>query len=188
MTLLGQHTAAELRDWLEALDYQVNHVDAAFTAFGPTWQARDPASMQAWLADWKAFRARYDEAHKKAQHAVIVAHANPLAPDAVVPVEEEWQGVHLALAPAPTTTRGDFQDLYNRLAAVRGTPIDLSQTPQPTATDVDLGAYKAAGAVIRAGERAARQVGGGGALVGGLLLAGGAIAVAGIVGLRLVMR
>jgi hypothetical protein len=56
------------------------------------------------------------------------------------------------------TAKGDFQDLHDRLVAAQGKPIDLSKTPQPTATDADLGAYKIADAAIRAGEAAARDL------------------------------
>ena len=56
------------------------------------------------------------------------------------------------------TGKGDFQDLYNRIAAAQGKPVDMSKLPQPTAADADLATYKAADTVIRAGEAVARKV------------------------------
>ena len=63
----------------------------------------------------------------------------------------------LSKTPGATGT-GDFQDLYNRLTAAQGRPVDMSKLPQPTAPDADLTAYKAADTVIRAGEAVARQI------------------------------
>lgn len=156
MTFLNHHTVAELRDWLAAIDYQVNQVAAAYVAFVPTWQAKDATAYAEWAADWQRFQTRYAAAHAKAQRAIARAFGMP---DSVSPVEDEWQEVLHALSrTAGVSAKGDFQDLHDRLVAVLGKPIDLSKTPQPTATDADLDAYKAADAAIKAGEAAVRSV------------------------------
>ena len=95
----------------------------------------------------------------RARGAIARAQLELGMPDSVIPVEDEWQGLVHALAKTPgTTAKGDLQDLYNRLCAAQGKPIDLSRMPQPTATDADLGVFKAADAAIKAGETAARRV------------------------------
>jgi hypothetical protein len=159
MTVLGHHTVAELRDWLSALDYQAGQIANAHGAFAPTWKVRDAAALSHWEEDWQAFVARYGAARAKARAAIARAQFEIGVPDSLIPVEDEWNGVQHALTKTPgTTSKGDFQDLYNRLAAAQAKPIDMSATPQPTATDADLNVFKAADATIRAGEAAGREL------------------------------
>ena len=159
MTILGHHTVAELRDWLAAVDYQANQIAGSFKSFAPTWSAHDGATARDWSSDWSAFLSRYRTARARALLVIGRAQVELGIPDSVIPVEDEWQGVQNALARTPgSIAKGDFQDLYNRLSAAQAKPIDMSATPQPTAVDADLGAYKAADAVIRAGENVARTV------------------------------
>jgi hypothetical protein len=159
VTILNHHTVAELRDWLAALDYQIGQVAAAHAAFATIWELRDPVAHHEWAGDWKALQTRYGIARAKALGAIGRAQLEFGVPDSMIPVEDEWQGVLHALShTVGVTAKGDFQDLHDRLVAAQGKPIDLSKTPQPTATDADLGAYKIADAAIRAGEAAARDL------------------------------
>jgi hypothetical protein len=158
MTVLARHSVAELRDWIAAIDYQMGQVGAAYAASAASWQAGDRAGEHDWLADWQALHTRYTLARARAEGAVGRAKLEP-APDSLISAEDEWQGVLRALSrTVGVTAKGDFQDLYDRLVAATGRPIDMSRTPQPTATDADLRAYRIADAAIRAGEAAARQV------------------------------
>ena len=157
MSILGHHSVGELRDWLVDIDFQTAQIGAAYAAFAPTWQAQDPAAHHEWAADWKAFQARYGAARGRAEGALLRSKLDVGVPDSVIPVEDEWQAILHALAKTPgATVKGDFQDLYGRLAAAQGKPVDFSKMPQPTAPDVDLAVFKATDAVIRAGEAAAR--------------------------------
>jgi hypothetical protein len=159
MTVLGHHSVGELRDWLSAIDYQAGQIAAAYAAFGPTWQVQDAAAHHEWAGEWKALHSRYGAARSRAQFAIARAQLEVAIPDSLIPVEDEWQAVLHALAKTPgAVAKGDFQDLYNRLAAAQGKPIDLSKMPQPTAADSDMSAYKAADSAIRAGESAARAL------------------------------
>jgi hypothetical protein len=159
MTFLGHHALGELRDWLAAIDYEAGQIGSAYAAFAPTWQAQDPVAHRAWLGDWQSLQSRYGVARAKAQSAIGHARWEVGVPDSMIPVEDEWQGVLHALSKTPGATgTGDFQDLYNRLTAAQGRPVDMSKLPQPTAADADLTAYKAADTVIRAGEAVARQI------------------------------
>ena len=159
MTVLGHHTVGELRDWLAAIDYEAAQVASAYAAFASTWQAQDAPAHHEWAAEWKSLQARYGVARARAQGAIMRAQLEIAIPDSVIPVEDEWQAVLHALSKTPgTTTKSDFQDLYNRLVAAQGKPIDMSKIPQPTAVDADLSAYKAADTVIRTGEAVARKV------------------------------
>ena len=157
MSILGHHSAGELRDWLVDVDYQVAQVGAAYAVFAPTWLAQDSAAHHEWAVEWKSLQTRYGAARAKAQAALLRAKLAIDIPDSMFPVEDEWQGVLHALAKTPGATgKGDFQDLYGRLATAQGKPVDFSKMPQPTAPDVDLNVYKATDAVIRAGEAAVR--------------------------------
>jgi hypothetical protein len=159
MTILNHHSVAELRDWLAAIDYQIAQIAAAYAAFAPVWQSRDAATHHDWSDDWKALQTRYGVARAKALGAIARAQLEFALPDSMIPVEDEWQGVLHALSHTPgVSAKGDFQDLHDRIVVAEGKPIDFSKMPQPTATDADLGAYKAADAAIRAGEAAAHQL------------------------------
>ena len=159
MTVLGHHTVGELRDWLAAIDYQAAQVASAYAAFAPTWQVQDAPAHREWAGEWTSLQSRYGAARARAQGAITRAKLEIGIPDSMIPVEDEWQGVLHALAKTPgTSAKSDFQDLYNRLVAAQGKPIDMSKIPQPTAVDADLSAYKAADTVIKTGEAVARKV------------------------------
>jgi hypothetical protein len=159
MTILGLHSVAELREWLAAMDYEQAQIASAHDAFAATWAVQDAAAATAWAGDWKTLRARYGEARAKAQGAIAHAAHDP-RPDNLIPVEDEWVAIERALARNPgTMSRGDLQDLYGRLAAAQGKPMDFSRMPQPTASaDADVAVLKAADAAIRAGESAMRRI------------------------------
>jgi len=189
MTVLGHHTVAELRDWLSALDYEAGQIASAYATFAPTWQAQDAATHHEWASDWKALQARYHAARARAQFATLRAQIDVGVPDSMIPVEDEWQGVLHALAKTPGAVgKGDFQDLYNRLSAAQGKPVDVSKTPQPTATDADLSAYKAADVVIRAGESAARALSPSRVSPGTKILVGGGILLGLLLTAKVVLR
>jgi hypothetical protein len=157
MTVLGQHTAAELRDWLAAIDYQIDQVRHAYDQFAAMWHVRDAGAESDWKQEWHALLDRYGVARSSAQIALGLAKLDVAVPDSLIPVETEWQAVHHALAPTPgTVSKGDFQDLYGRLVEARGKPVDMSKVPQPKALDADLATYKAADQVIRTAEEVAR--------------------------------
>jgi hypothetical protein len=156
MSIAGHHTVAELREWLAAIDYQVGQVADTYAVFTPAWSTLDPSAYGDWSSDWDAFRARYARARDAAVRAIETARFVPI-PDGAYPVDDEWNGVHRALrqSDGPAYAKGDFQDLYARIALARGAPIDMSQTPQPQATDVDLAVFDGAGNLVQAGRDAA---------------------------------
>jgi hypothetical protein len=157
MTVLGQQTVAELRDLLAAKDYTVRQIEQAYAEFAPSWSSRDAAAATQWKADWTAFRKRYDVARAGAQHAIDFAKLTPVS-DSLLPADSEFQAVLRALKQVDgTITKGDLQDLYSRISSAGKAP-DVSQTPQPTAPDADLRAYKAADTAVKTVEQAERAV------------------------------
>lgn len=157
MTVLGKQTVAELKDLLAAKDYTVGQLDRAYADFAPTWVNRDPTGFVDWTTDWNAFHGRYEGARTAAQRAIEFAKLNPVG-DSLLVADTEYQGVLRALKQVDgTITKGDLQDLYNRIAAAGKTP-DVSHTPQPVAPDADLRAYKAADATVKAVETIGKDI------------------------------
>lgn len=164
MSLFGDHTADELRDLVKAKDYDIGQVQAAADAAGAAWQASDPLGYSDWLADWKRFRDRYAKARTTATIKLTAADILP-GPDSLKPVEGAWQGILRALSVVDgVQTKGDFQELHNRLVAATNKPVDFSKQPTPIAHDTDLAVYHAADTGVRAieaGEKAAKKAAGG---------------------------
>lgn len=158
MTILGQHTIAELKDLVKAKDYQVTQVQKAAAAFDADWKRNDPLVRDRWVADWLAFVARYRAARAKADDAIESAKGVFAVREDVNPAEKVYQGVLDALKPAEAYTETDFQGLHNRLVAAQKKPVPFTSNPQPKANDPDLNAYKAVDDTAKAVERAAKDV------------------------------
>lgn len=137
MTILGLQTVAELRDLVEAKDYLVSQVQKAYDSHAVFWSNSDKEASKEWKSDWDSFRIRYKAARMVADSAFARAKLS-LASESVIPAEVEYRAVMRALTINPDKgySRGDFQDLYNRLSAV--TTIDTSKAPQPRRPDFDL--------------------------------------------------
>jgi hypothetical protein len=166
-TFLGQHTSAELREWLTALDYQIAQLTHALAVFTPAWSKADPTSFAAWLADWNALLSRYTAARRLAQN-VLAGTGGIVAMTA----EGSWQAVERALTQiAGKRTAGDYQDLYARFVP----PVDMSQTPQPSAPDADLIVFQKSDALLAGLKKAAPVVGLG---LGAIALIAGAVYLA----------
>ncbi len=159
MTIGGNHTVAELRDWIAANDFVVGRIASGWAEIGPAWTAVDPAGAGAFGEQWAALRARYELARAGAEARFLLAKLDLFLPDSLSPAEDQWQAVARALEryPGGPQSPGDLQDLYARIAAARtqlGAPaIDFTGLPQPTpGSDADLNLYQASDAAIRAGE------------------------------------
>ena len=157
MSVLGKQTVAELKDLLAAKDYTVGQLDRAYADFAPSWVNRDPQGFTDWTSDWNALHRRYESARASAQRAIDLAKVNVLG-DSLIVADVEYHGMLTALKQVDgTITKGDLQELVNRITAAGKAP-DLSQTPQPTAQDADLGAYKAADAAVKVVEGAGESL------------------------------
>lgn len=161
MTLFGHHVVSELKDLLNTKDFVISKVEARRGS--PAFATMPDGT---WDEDWATFKARYAKAHAKAMVKIIVfdsdaTKALSLGTNAVraslVPCEDEYQAVLKALTRIEgNISKGDFQDLYNRIDPTR--TIDFSAMPQPTAGDADLAGFKAADGTIKAGEGAVKTV------------------------------
>ncbi len=145
MTIVGLHTAGELKDFIAAKDVEVMALHKGFQAF-PAWETKDKTASDDWMQDYTLLTLRYNAA--KADSNLIIAdavdHGISLA---VAPAEKQWQEVLLALkqnGEYAALKKGDAWDLADRLVKAGGV-LPKDPVPQPTSPDADLGAYNATG-------------------------------------------
>lgn len=139
MTVLGRATVDDLRDLIAAKDFTIKRIDEAFNRFLPTWGNRDPATANDWSADWAVFVQRYQRAHDVVELKGWLGMSPPIG-SSVTPAGDEYEGILRALTEKPGGgySKGDIQDLYNRLVAAQKAPVDFTGMPQPKNADPDL--------------------------------------------------
>jgi hypothetical protein len=136
MTILGLPTLAEEIDLIAAKDYQTKQLSDAFKVYSPTWLMRDGAGMAKWLADWGAFWNRWSVARSKAQAEISANKLNPV-PNSHIGAGA-WSEILKAFSATPNrVSPGDFSDLVTRFQQAGG-KVDMRDTPQPSASDLDL--------------------------------------------------
>jgi hypothetical protein len=150
VTILGQHTAHELTDLLDAYDYQLGQLDAAGQRVSATWMAADDAGYLGWIADLASFKARYVPVAAKGRASAAAC----LLQDTGL-VEDDWIACTVAFSPL------NALDLRMRQApaAVAAQAPTYPANPQPTAPDADLGAFKAADVATRGIDAAVKAAG-----------------------------
>jgi hypothetical protein len=133
-TFLGQPTVSELSDLLKAKDYEIGRIWQSYSAMKDAWWGRDQAAMSDWVSDWNGLNARYDKAKSIAKWTIWMTTV-----PSITPCPNEWQAILQAVKQDKTKiSKGDLQDLYNRLQAA-GAVVTFPRTPQPAkGSDVDL--------------------------------------------------
>jgi hypothetical protein len=141
--VLGQPSAQDVQDLVKAKDYQIGRIIDGYQAVKDAWDARDHAGHADWLIDWQNLEERY----RLARLAAMMAIDTPFPK--VAPAPGEWRLVLSALKQkaqfdfygnvSGPTTKGDMQDLYERLEKGAAANVTFPDTPQPTpGGDVDL--------------------------------------------------
>jgi hypothetical protein len=152
-TVLGSHTVAELSDLVDAKDHDMKELSDAISHLSSVWLKSDPSAYNDFHQDYISLQSRYNAARSKASLAIAGGKA-AWAPNSVIPVESEYQGILSALSPVVNTrTKGSLADLTARLQVVAnklGTSVQFTAPPQPTATDADLLGYKKTDSITRA--------------------------------------
>lgn len=124
MTIFGSYTVAELIDLLAAKDYEIGQIQQAIDS-----RHGNPVDAT-FAADWKAVQDRYNAAKTVANAAIALAKVTP-GPNSMILADSEYQGVLKAVKQDPSTiTKGDLQDIHNRLDAAGSTPV-YPKMPQP---------------------------------------------------------
>lgn len=122
----------------------MNDMANAVKSFGPTWQKSDPSGYTAWKSDYDTLVSKYNEASVVAKAEILGGHMTPLLSNDVIPAETGYQGVINSLQQNfGTTTKGDLQDLFNRIQQARVSnglqPYVENTLVQPTkGSDADL--------------------------------------------------
>ena len=180
MTILGQPSASELQDLLKSHDYEISQIKVGYDKIRPSWEASDPAAAAAFAKDWADFQTRYTTASAVATGAIASMLGLTGFPSPQVSLA--WYAVLRAMKQDDgTISKGDLQDLYNRLAAAgASSAIDLSKMPQPTSVDADLETFKAADAATKKIETGAASLKSAGLTLWPYVL-GGALAIGGTV-------
>jgi hypothetical protein len=146
MTILGQHTVHELDDLVKALSYQVSQITTAnLNCKG--WPQRDPQGY----ANWADQLAKATTAWGDVVHSVM--RRIELTPELtwdVVPAEGDFQAIAKAFEP--------FEDLTRTFMAQAQCAISFDKTPQPTAPDLDLTAYKVSDSAVKWVEKQEKAV------------------------------
>jgi hypothetical protein len=146
-TEMGLYTVAELSDLLKAKDEEMHAMDTAYNAYAPNWHGPDADNF---ANDWHALQARYASARTAATNTI--ANASSWIPANMNPADGDYHAVINSLIQVEgTTTKGDLQDLYNRLSAAQKKPVEGPdfKVSQPTkGSDADENALKGADAFM----------------------------------------
>jgi hypothetical protein len=146
-TPLGEKSVADLQNVLTNSDTKMKGLAQAYADFSPTWVNRDRQAFVDWTNDWSALQSRYQAAADKANTAITLAKLT-ITPNSMIPAQAEYDGIAKALRQSyppdgGPQTKGDYQDLYDRLSAARGANVAIAPMVQPTATDWQQAAYAA---------------------------------------------
>src|SRR4029077_17280833 len=66
MTIQGKHTIAELRDLLDAYNYQQSELEKAAAGAKDNWIYNNPMSQQAWQEDYNSWNISYQPVRTRA--------------------------------------------------------------------------------------------------------------------------
>ena len=96
---------------------RMRRLGAAYDAFASTWSTRDPQAFADWTHDWAALQARYAAALANAGMFTL----NSTSYNALM------KAMRACFPPSScSTTKGDWEDLFNRLTAAGGHPQDVA--------------------------------------------------------------
>lgn len=159
---LRQPSIEDLRNLINAKDYELNQIYKHYMSFWQTWESFDLPAKLDWANDWNALLARYKKAKADVQLAFDMARGQPW-PDSIILAPDEWDIILRALRKnwdgktGGTLEKGDEADLESRLQAASKVSSDFSHEPQPTG-DVDLSIFKAADKATRGIEAVASKI------------------------------
>jgi len=162
MTILGNHTVGETRDFIRAAEYRINKNVQQWqriksfrlrppTAAEFTDQEQTDREMEAFLKNWTSVRDR----ETLLMTASMIAAG--LAPTSVVPAESSFKAVTGALQVREPHFKEIEQHIDAEAARLGLTPTDLKGIPSQNTADVDFAALRKLDAAIKEGEDAAKK-------------------------------
>jgi hypothetical protein len=126
----------DLKQAIQASDYRIEQLGKSFGEFSATWAAKDPQGFADFLNDKTALEMRYGAAKANAKSLATMAKS---AATGGLGIGDVVAQIYAALKQHPgVVSRGDYDDLVERLAAAKGSPVgsavDLAKMPQPFKT------------------------------------------------------
>ncbi len=149
-TVNGAQTIAEVQDLLKNWDARMADLGREVNAFSGQWRAADPTAFDDFDRDQAALSIRYNKASSDAKAVISDSSWNPM-PASMIPAQGAFDNIMKAIRQCYPpdgcpTSKGDFDDLYNRLSAAKAAaslPPPVMTTIQPTAQDTDLKVFNA---------------------------------------------
>lgn len=162
MTILGNHTVGETRDFIRAAEYRINKNVQQWqriksfrlrppTAAEDAQQTVTDREMDAFLKNWTTVRDR----ETLVMTATMIGAG--LAPASVVPAESSFKAVTGALQVRVPHFKEIEMNIDAEAARLGLPPTDLKGTPSQNTTDVDFAALRKLDAAIKDGEEAAKK-------------------------------
>jgi hypothetical protein len=161
MTIFGAPSIAELQDFVETKQYTVKQLTDAYLSFKDSWIAKNKNQHDDWIFDWRAFVARYEPAIRNAKIKIAAAGALVGVSNTLIPATDAYEEIRKALTRKNdgSYSKGDIQDLHNRLSEARGKDVRYDNQPQPKIdNDADKNIYNASNVAIKSVESVAKDV------------------------------
>lgn len=153
MTVLGQHSIAEVRFLMRTAEFRIHNAQETLLDHLPFSQENVKL-----VKEWDEFvDGRWRNAHDKILSDIVkLKLVSPLVPEDLIPAEAQYQAVIKALNAQGESkvVAGDLSDLIRRLETASGIVMDESANPMPNDWDPDLAAFQQADAAIKSGEAA----------------------------------
>ena len=121
-------TGTDVLDLLKNKDEAYQATDRKLAEYKPAWTAHDPAGLADFMADWIRTVTKYNAA----KTAALATLHSSMIPDAMHPMDAEYQAIVLADQAHPmVVTKGDLADLVLRLTNARGAYAIANPQPHP---------------------------------------------------------
>ncbi len=178
MTILGQHTVAETRDLMRALQFRINRIDEQWFKIQELRRGKTEAQERI-DADWISFqRVWTDTRDKQAMLLGLSIGSNPNVHPAVLPAEPNYKAIIDVVQVRIPHLKDMEQRIDAEAAALQLPPTDLSGIPPQNSPDVDMRALAKLDAAIAAAGNPLGKPGGTDSVAKsplGMILIGGAV-------------
>ena len=185
MTILGQHTIAETRDLIRALQFRITKLDQQLSRVRSQRLSPPTADQQNLDDAWTSFLRVWTDSRDKNTLAMAAGMAaNPGVADFVLPAESNFQDITNVVQVRVPHLAELQQNIEAQASALQIAPVDLSGVPPQNSPDADFAALGKLDAAIAAVGNPLGKPGGTDSVAKsplGLILIGGAV-IAGIGG------
>lgn len=155
----GMKSLADVQDLLTSVRYRMTQLASALGQVNPL-TVKDQAKFAALLIDAGNLKTRVSSADANASSALSYAGVGGPIMLATIPAQSAYDALLKAIKQGyppdgAQVRRGDYDDIVNRVRQVGGVSVDLSQMPQPRASDPDRTFINATAPIAHAVDAAA---------------------------------